>query len=106
MQYGISELKAGGSGPYDLKWHGGTGLFSIVAGSSGFQSSQVTLQHDVSASGQAAQYVSLGADAEFTADGQIVFTTASNSLRVVFGSGAGSEDYHIVVKPVNERSAY
>ena len=105
MQYGISELKVGGSGPYDVKWHGGTGLFSIVAGTSGFQASKITLQHDVSASGQSAQYVSLGADAELTANGQTIFTTASNNLRVVFDS-AGSEDYHVVVKAVNERSAY
>tara|TARA_Y100000817_G_C16860466_1_gene545565 strand:+ start:751 stop:1065 length:315 start_codon:yes stop_codon:yes gene_type:complete len=101
---GISAYKIGGSGPYTLDWHGGTGMFSVVGGSSGFQATNVVLQHDVSGDGQAAEWKSLGSDAEFTADGQTLFTTSANSIRVVF-TGAGSEEYHIVVRPIYEKKA-
>ena len=79
-------------------------MFSVVAGTSGFQATNVVLQHDVSASGQAAEWKSLGSDAEFTADGQTLFTTSATSLRVVF-TGAGSENYHVVVRPIYEKQA-
>ena len=105
MQYGISTKGTGGTGTFDVQWHGGTGLFSVTEAGSGFQATKVTLQHDVSAAGETANYVSLGSDAEFTANGQTLFTTASKSLRVSFTSG-GSENYHIIVQAVNERSAY
>ena len=104
MQYGISQTVAASAGTVDLKWHGGTGLFSVVPVSS-FNATKITLKHDVSASGSDDNYQSLGVDAEFTDTGQVIFTTAANSLRVKIDGGS-SETYNILVKPVNERSAY
>lgn len=104
MQYGISQTVAASTGTVDFKWHGGTGLFSVVPSSS-FAATKIELQHDLSVSGNVARYTSLGVDAEFTDEGQVIFTTASNSLRVKI-SGGSSETYQILVKPVNERSAY
>tara|TARA_R100000231_G_scaffold57516_2_gene47541 strand:- start:2069 stop:2383 length:315 start_codon:yes stop_codon:yes gene_type:complete len=104
MQYGISQTVTGSTGTVDLKWHGGTGLFSVIANNT-FAATKIELQHDVSASGSDAKFLSLGVDAEFTDEDQVVFTTAANSLRVKI-SGGSSETYQILVKPVNERSAY
>ena len=104
MQYGISQSVAASTGSVDVKWLGGTGLFSVFP-SNNFDATKITLKHDVSASGVASNYVSLGVDAEFTDTGQVIFTTASNSLQVKI-EGGSSETYNIVVKPVNERSAY
>ena len=105
MQYGISQTVAANTGTVDVKWHGGTGLFSVAPEGTTFVATKIELQHDVSASGGAAKFLSLGVDAEFTDTGQVILTTASNSLRVKI-SGGSSETYFIVVKPVNERSAY
>jgi|TARA_R100000482_G_C5068235_1_gene120282 hypothetical protein len=104
MQYGISQSVAANTGTVNVKWHGGTGLFSVVPNDS-FNATKITLKHDVSASGSADNYQSLGVDAEFTDTGQVIFTTASNSLQVKI-EGGSSETYNILVKPVNERSAY
>ena len=104
MQYGIAQVVAASALTVDLKWHGGTGLFSVVP-SSNFDATKIELQHDLSVDGGGAKYTSLGVDAEFTDEGQVIFTTAANSLRVKI-SGGSSETYQILVKPVNERSAY
>ena len=105
MQYGKSQRVTGSTGTVDLKWHGGTGLFSVAPEGTTFVATKIELQHDLSVADNAARYTSLGVDAEFTDEGQVIFTTASNSLRVKI-SGGSSETYQILVKPVNERSAY
>mgnify|MGYP003311228022 CR=1 FL=1 len=104
MQYGTSTKTQGTD--FTVKWHGGTGLFSAVVDPSGSFSGTITLEHDVSASGETANYVALGPEATFTSNGQTIFTTAANTLRVNFSADINSDYYHIVVKPVNERSAY
>jgi len=86
-----------------FSWHGGTGLYSVVSDAS-FVASKVTLEHDVSAGNEPANWQSLGSDAEFTANGQTLFTTGATSLRVNF-DGGGSEEYHVVVLPIYEKTA-
>ena len=95
--YGISTLTAAVD-TAAFSWHGGEGMFSVVSDAS-FSASKVALEHDVSAEGESANWQSLGADAEFAANGQTLFTTGATSLRINF-TGGGSEEYHLVVKPI------
>lgn len=86
-------------GQFAFKWNGSKGMFAVSG--TNFQTATVKLEHKIGDT-----WVSLGDDAEFTASGATIFTTAATDIRVNV-DGAGSLDLAAVidVSPVYENKA-
>lgn len=84
----------------DFTWNGGKGMFA-VSGTNFQTSTGIKLQHKIGST-----WVDIGDDANFTANGATLFTTASKELRVDV-AGPGNLDLVAVidVSPVYENKA-
>jgi len=84
---------------FSLKWNGSKGMFAVSG--TNFHTATVKLEHKIGDT-----WVSLGDDAEFTASGATLFTTAATDIRVnVDGPGTLNLDAVIDVSPVYENKA-
>ena len=84
----------------DIAWNGSTGMFAVAG--TDFKDQTVKLQHSIGGT-----FVDVGSDASFTANGAVLFTSASNTLRVnVSGSGDPALVAVVEVKPVADNKAY